>query len=34
MGQTFELDDRIKKDLEDLYNSGLLRFIEQLKTAR
>lgn len=31
---TITLDDRIRKDLEDLYNSGILKFIEQFKNCK
>lgn len=31
---TMTLDDRIRKDLEDLYNSGILKFIEQFKNCK
>ena len=29
-----KLDDRIKTDIEDLYNSGILKFIEQFKNCK
>ena len=31
---TMTLDNRIRKDLEDLYNSGILKFIEQFKNCK
>ena len=31
---TMTLDDRIGKDLEDLYNSGILKFIKQFKNCK